>query len=255
MQVAGERVVNRSAENTALLSSVRLTLQMVVVKTLTGKSLLIDAAPTDLISAMKAIIEDKEGIPRHQQRLVFADTLVADARTLAEYNIHHDSTLHLVLSCFNHRCMGPHEHRLRENANVPAVCTCNCCGRGPQPSLHGPPIFREAAAFFRCIEGCDYGARRATHLGGTIIAAAFVAAFAHTVSPLPDLCHHCYSPHPHLLEQNDDVHGDTRCAVCHVTASNAAAAGGGGRARLLPFYRCGSGCMYDLCRLCNEFRS
>ena len=69
----------------------------IFVKSLTGKTWTLDVKPTDTIESLMQMNYVKQQIPTNQQRLIFRGRQLEESRTIADYNIEKESTIHLVL--------------------------------------------------------------------------------------------------------------------------------------------------------------
>ncbi|OQR76565.1 NEDD8-like [Tropilaelaps mercedesae] len=83
---------------------------LIKVKTLTGKEIEIDIEPTDKVERIKERVEEKEGIPPAQQRLIFSGKQMNDDKTASDYKVTGGSVLHLVLALRGGAVSNQHHH-------------------------------------------------------------------------------------------------------------------------------------------------
>merc|ERR1711994_645283 len=91
-----ERVKNRIIVELSVAS--KYSKMLIKVKTLTGKEIEIDIEATDKVERIKERVEEKEGIPPPQQRLIFSGKQMNDEKTAQDYKVQGGSVLHLVLA-------------------------------------------------------------------------------------------------------------------------------------------------------------
>ena len=92
---SGNRLLPRQTSKVSKSINTQLLIFQVFVRTICGKTITLDVQPTDTISTVKSKILRKDGTPAQQQRLAFAGKQLQDARSLRDYGIDRDCTLHL----------------------------------------------------------------------------------------------------------------------------------------------------------------
>lgn len=93
-----DAMVLTEAPQAAASASSSIDCRMLIVNTLDGKTIYVDVRPSDTILTVKQLIQDKEGLPPEQVRLIYAGQALEIGQTLASYKIPHEVVIHLVLS-------------------------------------------------------------------------------------------------------------------------------------------------------------
>ena len=92
-----ELLVNAGIKSGDTIVLEKRSTYQIIQKTLTGKTYTLDVNPSDSVKLYKILCYYMIGIPIDQQRIIFANKVLEDNRTLADYNIQRESTLHIVL--------------------------------------------------------------------------------------------------------------------------------------------------------------
>ena len=100
IDVDGEPVADMAVDDDVEVTRSR----KIKVKMLTGREIDVDVEPTDPVGRIKERVEEQEGIPPEQQRLIFGGKQLADGKTVRESNVTAGSVIHLVLALRGGRC-------------------------------------------------------------------------------------------------------------------------------------------------------
>merc|ERR1711957_626941 len=91
-------LISRVSSRTYRRKNEKQNKMLIKIKTLTGKEIEINVEPDDVVKRIKDKVEEKEGIPPAQQRLIFSGKQMNDDKTVESYRIQGGSVLHLVLA-------------------------------------------------------------------------------------------------------------------------------------------------------------